>query len=54
MFDPWIIVPRKDVIIHKELYDYHILFRDVATIDRVIELLTNLKEIMVEKEKSHK
>lgn len=49
-FKPWITIPAKDVRVElpTSLFDYdiRIMFKDVDTIDKTIEQLQNLKELM--------
>lgn len=52
-FTPWITVPVKDVHIDLPLsmqdHDIRIMFRNVETVDKTIEQLQNLRELLKEK-----
>jgi hypothetical protein len=54
MFAPWITVPAEDIQIQVPLSifesDFKIMFRNVEAIDKTIEQLENLKELMCEME----
>lgn len=54
MFKPWISIPATAVAVTLPMRsdgEYNIMFRDVETIDDVLEQLTELRMLMAEKEK---
>lgn len=53
MFMPWITIPAEDVRVQMPVSDYdgnvRIMFRDAAAVEKTIEQLVNLKDLLASK-----
>ena len=52
MFKPWVDIPTADVKVCEDRFagEYRIMFKDASVVDKVIEQLENLRELLLEME----